>query len=100
MTELLWPRASIRHPWPDQHSPANHPKQEPHGLATASSSALGCAQQCVFLPRLGGSNGNAYRDQYLAIYDLSNTPYHDATMTGCHGSGNRSFFVLRAKSDT
>ena len=26
MTELLWPRASIRHPWPDQRFAVNHPR--------------------------------------------------------------------------
>ena len=26
MTEILWPRASIRHPWPDQRFAVNHPE--------------------------------------------------------------------------
>ena len=26
MTEILWPRASIRHPWPDQRFAVNHPR--------------------------------------------------------------------------
>ena len=26
MTELLWPRVSIRHPWPDQRFTVNHPR--------------------------------------------------------------------------
>ena len=26
MTEILWPRASIRHPWPDQRFTVNHPR--------------------------------------------------------------------------
>ena len=26
MTEILWPRASIRHPWPDQRFAFNHPR--------------------------------------------------------------------------
>ena len=26
MTEILWPRASIRHPWPDQRFTVKHPR--------------------------------------------------------------------------
>ncbi|MDE2912111.1 MAG: hypothetical protein OXL68_04215 [Paracoccaceae bacterium] len=26
MTELLWPRSSIRHPWPDQRFAVRHPR--------------------------------------------------------------------------
>ena len=26
MTEILWPRASLRHPWPDQRFAVNHPR--------------------------------------------------------------------------
>ena len=26
MTEILWPRASIRHPWPDQRFAVKHPR--------------------------------------------------------------------------
>ena len=26
MTEILWPRASIRHPWPDRRFAVKHPK--------------------------------------------------------------------------
>ncbi len=26
MTEILWPRASIRHPWPNQRFAVNHPR--------------------------------------------------------------------------
>jgi len=26
MTEILWPRVSIRHPWPDQRFAVNHPR--------------------------------------------------------------------------
>ena len=41
MTEILWPRASIYHPWPDQRFAVNHPRQEPDGPATTSGSARG-----------------------------------------------------------
>ena len=31
MREILWPRVSICHPWPDQRFAVNHPRQEPDG---------------------------------------------------------------------
>ncbi len=32
MTEILWPKVSIRHPWPDRRFAVKHPRQEPCAL--------------------------------------------------------------------
>ena len=51
MTDLLWPRVSIRHPWPNQRFAVKHPREEPDGPTTTSGSARGVR-----------SNAHSYRN--------------------------------------
>ncbi len=41
MTDILWPRATIRHPWPNQRFTVKHPREEPDGLTSMSGSVRG-----------------------------------------------------------
>ncbi len=57
MTEIPWPRVSIRHPRPDRRFAVRHPGQEPDGPTSMSGSVRG-VRQCAFLPRPGVGLGN------------------------------------------
>ena len=50
MTEILWPRASIRHPWPDQRFAVKAPEVGAGWFNDHVRICAGGAQQCAFLP--------------------------------------------------
>ena len=42
MADILWTRATIRHPWPDLRFAVKHPRQEPDESTSKSGSVRGC----------------------------------------------------------
>ena len=76
MSQLLWPRVVIRHPWPDQRFAVNHLRQKPDGLPTTSGSARKVCSNAHSYGNRGTRLGNdlVYPAPHVAALEIVHPP--------------------------